>query len=530
MNRSSRIIPYLLILLLTNIKCLYFRESDLDPNSIFSQIQFFSRLSTVSSESQTESSPEIEPILTRSLSGYANGTKAFFQWHPVPNASSYKLYYSKSSTVNLIDTPHAETTAPWIIIDGLDTSSLYHFQLVTILSDNAKVTHSQSYPAYTNSIPFGTSGIASAIDISASQGIDSGLYGVLNINPYTNKIYVTSQFGNSPGARIPSLFTCNSDGTNCTYRNLTFGNSGSGDVVRPHSAIDFQNNKIIYVGGNSGDIFQPVMFICGLDSDNCSYQDISAGQGNQSGQIPFVTINPLNGELLTLTRNQSVTLGSLSLFKCLETGSECIHTELSTGDAYLSTFERGSALVSPFNDKLYTVISGYGSTRSTMYISDTNGLNSTLIDIGNNAPSPPNSSESPSLLIDYINSKLVIVTKGFNNRIGIMNCDLDGSNCTYIDIGINSQGFQPSAIIDMINEKILIFSTDSSASNVLTFFRCELNGTGCTSSFNISASAGLGIESGYRPSALIDPVSGKILISTQNFGNTPASIPYLFIF
>lgn len=519
---------FILFLSIFQMNCIIFYESDLDPDGLLSQLLLLSRLGNSSLAS--------EPILTRSLYGYTNGTKAFFQWHKVPDATSYKLHYSTSETVSRSDSSSPETTEPWILLDGLDTSTLYYFQLYATLSNGNQVTHKQSYPAFTNPVPFGTSSTVSAVNISAGQGLESGKYGVLNVNPYTNKIHVSTQNGETPGARIPSFFNCNPDGSNCSFQNLTIGNTNGGDEARPHSTIDFHSEKLIYVSTNTGSTQTPSLFICPLDGSNCTYQDISAGQGNSSGLIPYVIINPLNGEILTLTRNIFLsTNGTLSLFRCDNQGANCNHKDISGPDRYLSTFERSSSFISPYNGKLYTVIPDHPSGKPRLYISDLDGSNANSLDIS--ATASNTSGDVPNLLLDHINSKLIVVTNDFNARVGFFICDLDGSNCSFRFFGTNNLGASPSAVLDLINNKVLIYTenADPVLGNArLLLFRCNLDGSSCESSVDISAAASLGgpaliDNSGYRPTARIEPRTGKILISTENFSATPASIPYLFI-
>lgn len=509
---------FILFLSLFQMNCIMFTVSDLDPDGLLSQLLLLSRLQN--------SSLATEPILTRSLYGYANGTKAFFQWHKVPDATSYKLYYSTSETVSLSDSSSPETTEPWILLDGLDTSTLYYFQLYATLSDGNQVTHKQSYPAFTNPVPFGTSSSASALNISASQGIDSGLYGVLNINPYLEKIHVSTQNGNTPGGKIPSLFNCNSDGTNCSFQNVSTGIASVGDQVTPHSIIDFQSEKIFISSTNQGSSSEPALFLCPIDGGNCTYQDISVGQGSNSGFEPFLIINPLNGELLTLTRNASV---GLNLFRCDNLGTVCQSIDLSGSNQYMpATNERAGAVINPDNNKLYTVIPSFPTNGAPrLYISNLDGTNVSSIDISSGSGS--GSGTAPTVLIDYINSKLIVITNGFNARVGFFRCDLDGSNSTYTPLGTNGQGTYPSATLDLINQKVLIYAGDNTAPSNLLLFRCALDGTGCnTPSLNLSSIVSLtGI--GVRTTTRIDPKSGRVLVSSQRSTGTPTGLPYLII-
>jgi hypothetical protein len=78
-------------------------------------------------------------------------------------------------------------------------------------------------------------------------------------------------------------------------------------------------------------------------------------------------------------------------------------------------------------------------------------------------------------------------------------------------------------VIDAINAKLLVVTTNDANSGKPALFRCNLDGTGCTYT---DISAGQGTGSGFGPSAVIDTINDKLLVLTAN--GTNADKPGLF--
>lgn len=128
------------------------------------------------------------------------------------------------------------------------------------------------------------------------------------------------------------------------------------------------------------------------------------------------------------------------------------------------------------------------------------------------AGQPAESGHTPKVLIDTLNSKLLVVTEDGSNqsRLGLFRCNLDGTCCNYRDISANlgaRTGFTPAAVIDEVNHKLLVTAVNSATSYV-NLFRCELDGSGCTSS-DVSG----GVQ-GQSPAIVIDDSANKLLVVT----------------
>ncbi|WP_244242083.1 chitobiase/beta-hexosaminidase C-terminal domain-containing protein [Leptospira kanakyensis] len=206
--------------------------------------------------------------------------------------------------------------------------------------------------------------------------------------------------------------------------------------------------------------------------------DISAGQGNSSGYLPRVVLDQVSSKLLVVTQNGGTIFDRTpSLFRCNLDGTNCTHADLSAGQL------AGSLAFS-------------------------NG----------------------SIVLDWVSSKLLLIVENrLNNyKPSLFRCNLDGTSCNHTDISAgqgNNSGFSPNAIVDLTNGKLLVITQNGDYGNAkLSLFRCNLDGTSCN---HTDISAGQAANSGLIPSAVINPINGKLLVVTTNGANF--SKPSLFI-
>ncbi|HEY3237484.1 MAG TPA: hypothetical protein VGJ84_22385, partial [Polyangiaceae bacterium] len=111
----------------------------------------------------------------------------------------------------------------------------------------------------------------------------------------------------------------------------------------------------------------------------------------------------------------------------------------------------------------------------------------------------------PSAVIDSTNTKLLVITRNDanSNKPALFRCNLDGTGCAYTDISAGQgsiSGYGPSAVIDMINAKLLVVIYNGANSGKPALYRCNLDGTGCMFT---DISTGQGPGSGACPSAVI---------------------------
>jgi hypothetical protein len=301
-----------------------------------------------------------------------------------------------------------------------------------------------------------------AQDISAGQGNNSGVNPSVAIDSANGKLLVATM--NGANSNKPALFRCNLDGTSCAYTDIS-ALQGASSGLAPTALVDATNNKLLVVTQNGGNP-KPALFRCNLDGTSCSYVDISASQLADSGQELSATIDVASAKLLVAARNaQSGGGNTPGLFRCDLDGANCTFTNLSTGTGHTA-----------------------------------------------------NSGLSPSVVVDTVNSKLLVVTKDTNNnsKPALFRCNLDGTSCSYTDISAgqgSSSGLGPKALVDTVNKKLLVFTNNGANSEKLALFRCELDGTSC-SYFDISAGQTGTVFSDARPAATIDAAGKKLVVAS----------------
>ncbi|HEY3233581.1 MAG TPA: hypothetical protein VGJ84_02625 [Polyangiaceae bacterium] len=164
-------------------------------------------------------------------------------------------------------------------------------------------------------------------DISAGQGQFSGEAPSALIDSVNAKLLVVStNYGNFGK---PALFQCNLDGTGCNFTDISSG-QGNGSGRFPSAVIDSTNAKLLVVTTNDANCGKPALFQCNLDGTGCNFTDISSGQAIDSGYNLSAVIDSANAKLLVVTRNDA-NFGKPALFRCNLDGAGCTYTDISAG-------------------------------------------------------------------------------------------------------------------------------------------------------------------------------------------------------
>lgn len=355
--------------------------------------------------------------------------------------------------------------------------------MLAFLDDGGKRTQKDVYPAYTNPTIIGTASSVLAFDISAGKGNQAGLSPDLRIHPYRNTLYMAAQL-TSTGLRVPSNYSANSDGSNAIYRDLSIGNNTSASSFQvPNLILDFEKNKFIQSANNISLSQKPVQFHCNFDESSCIYQDVSAGQPTVTGVTPFGLLDPFTGNSITITRNGNTGINTLSMFHC-------------ENDGKLLIVVRNNSVT--------------GLSRPYLYKCELDGSNCSFTEIS--AGQGANAGNLPFITVDLINSKILTFTSNAvssANKVSLFRCDLSGLNCVHYDLSTmtgqaNDSGNSPTAILDPVNNKMLVYAQNSNTLG-LSLYRCNLDVSNCTHT-NLSAISNFtGTQSGFRPSAGIDP-------------------------
>ncbi|TGL42491.1 chitobiase/beta-hexosaminidase C-terminal domain-containing protein [Leptospira perdikensis] len=168
----------------------------------------------------------------------------------------------------------------------------------------------------------------------------------------------------------------------------------------------------------------------------------------------------------------------------------------------------GNSAVSLLEAGAYTTTTAPGTSVTGTHVDISAGQGST-------------SSRYSNTVIDTLNGKLLVVTTNFTNnaKASLFRCNLDGTSCTHTDIsagqGTNS-GMDPSPVVDNFNEKLLVVTQNNSNNGKLSLSRCNLDGTSCS---HTDISVGQGTNSAGRPNAIIDAINRKLLVLTYNVAN-----------
>ncbi|MCW7468810.1 fibronectin type III domain-containing protein [Leptospira kanakyensis] len=446
----------------------------------------------------------------------AGGTSAFVQWWPVTGATSYTVYYSTSPGVTTASTSFGPVTDPYATITGLTGGTLYYFRVVASNSGGSSDVSLFEAGALTSVIAPGSTQTGTRVDITAGQVVNSGRYPSVVLDPINKKILIVTANQYSYPAKV-SLFRCNLDGSSCTHTDIS---AGLGYEVgnNPQLLFDPINNKIIVITENN--ISYPIkvnLLRCNLDGSSCNNTDISTGLGVQiaTSMQASAFIDPTSGKIIVITRGN----GRLNLFRCNLDATNCTYTDVSAGQ---NNFMNPRAILDPINHKILITVmvtNGiFGLIRCNL-----NGSNCSYRDIV-----AGHLGYRPGLGIDPINRKLLIITANSNIKPNLFLCDLDGINCVNKDIasGIaNGSGNNLFLVMDIINSKFMVITRDETNSTYnarLGLLHCNTDGTNC--SYKIAGNA---INKIMEPTAVIDPIHGKVIIVGSTIADT--GNPFLFI-
>ncbi len=110
-----------------------------------------------------------------------------------------------------------------------------------------------------------------------------------------------------------------------------------------------------------------------------------------------------------------------------------------------------------------------------------------------------------------------------SDSLALFRCNLGdttGASCTYKDISAGQSsgcGTSPSAVVDAADKKLFVVTNNAANSNKLGLFRCDLDGSNCT---YVDFSVGQGVNSGTTPIAAIDTTNNRLLVVTNNQANS----------
>jgi hypothetical protein len=298
-------------------------------------------------------------------------------------------------------------------------------------------------------------------DISAGQGLCSGEYPSAVIDSANAKILVVTQNG-GPGGHKPALFRCNLDGTACSYTDISAGQPADSGYS-PSALLDSSSAKLLVVTQNGAAGNKPALFRCNLDGTACSYADISAGQAAECGLTPSAAIDSADAKLLVVTKN-GANSNRPALFRCNLDGTACSYADISAGQGPESGWDP-SVLTDPANGKLLVIAHNDNNVfKPALFRCNLDGTACSYTDIS--AGQPPEAGGKASTVIDSANAKLLVAIADnviYQPNPYLFRCNLDGSECTYTDMSPlgppNPAWFWSSAVIDSVNGKLRIVTS-----------------------------------------------------------------------
>ncbi len=397
-------------------------------------------------------------------------------------------------------------------------------------------------------------------DISAGQPASSGHQPVALVDAVENKLLVVTQ--NDAVAKL-GFFRCELDGTACVYRDISAG-QGPTSGQQPSAALDTANGKLVVVtkgvGGKSS------LFRCATDGTACTYTDISAGGSVLSGSAPSVAIDAVGGKLLVVTQDDSNSMSPrhLAFVRCEIDGSACVRSELGGANTGLSPhiLVRNTEMLvlstdsSVFLPKLRRcALDGTGCTVANLSTAPANdgsdpsmvldAMTGTLLVAGTANDGTPvlfrhpfdgspitrhdlsagpgsNTGFSPSALQDSSGALLIVTGAQIRNvpRLLLMRCGADGSGCTSVDLSTGNDRHAASAhtaLLEGTAAKLLVVFDDPDNGGRPSMLRCEPNGTSCVYA---DLSAGAPSQTGTSLTATIDAPSGKLLVVGAGTGSS----------
>ncbi|WCL48601.1 hypothetical protein [Leptospira sp. GIMC2001] len=301
------------------------------------------------------------------------------------------------------------------------------------------------------------------------------------------------------------------------------GLSGQGNQSGFSPSIIYNplNQKILGITENANNTFyKPSLFDCDQNFTQCIHKDISGNAGNDSGANSSITLDLISQKLLVAAQNNGNS-AKLSLFRCNLDGSNCNHYDLSTiAEAPNQTGYDPYIVINPFNRNIIVTARDIAENKLRGFFCSNDISTCEYKDLS--AGQPANSGSAGSAVIDPINQKLLIATRNGadNNKLSIFRCDLDGSNCNHTNGASlvaqgNDSGWSPNLKIDIPNKKLMIVTRVGIPNSNPGLYRCDLDITNCTFS-DLSFGTGSGPSAGFHPSVILDHIHDKILLASTN--------------
>lgn len=270
--------------------------------------------------------------------------------------------------------------------------------------------------------------------------------------------------------------------------------------------------------------------IISINDPSNSYLDVSGSDLIKSGRYPSIALDSVNSRILIARTYYPSSGGNdyyfsqLRLSICNIDLSSCITKDISS----LAGQGNGSGnypsiVVDTLNSKILISTENYANnSKPSLFICSLDGSSCIHKDIS--AGRGNQSGLSPKILIDTVNNKILLLTRnseaGFGDRLSLFRCDLDGTNCLFTDISagkgdVSAFGVNSIAAgLDFTNSKLLVVTQNNFTTNNKRPSLFRCNLDGSNCNYT-DISAGQGDNSGRNPSLAIDSVNGKLFVTTS---------------
>jgi hypothetical protein len=261
----------------------------------------------------------------------------------------------------------------------------------------------------------------------------------------------------------------------------------------------------------SGLISPSDTFLCPASGDACTQTPTTLSTTGAPVMLASVS-DSASGKIIGFSASSS----GASLAICNADGSSCQSTAL---DASLANTSSAAMIIDDAGGKLYVVAR---ASTSSVTVCNHDGTACAVHQVAASGEASGNYGYF-SLAIDALNSHLVIGARSYSdsNEPVVIVCPLaftsDDCVAKIVDpTATSSSGYEPSVVVDKLAAKILVV-TDYAAGSVFTssLFRCDLPGDNCTRT-DLSAAAGLGMNSGRNPSLAIEPTGAHFFVGVYN--------------
>ena len=293
--------------------------------------------------------------------------------------------------------------------------------------------------------------------------------------------YVSVQ---SPTSYSWNLYRCDPDGSNCTVITALTGNRSVDDYAAAPT-VSIGENYMYYTSAISETSYNWDLYRCDLDGSNCTV--ITTLTGNRSiddyAAAPTVSVGE---NYMYYTSAISETSYNWDLYRCNLDGSNCTVVTTLMGNLSIDDYA-ASPKVSVSENYMYYISALSATSESwNLYRCNAAGSNCTVITTltGNWAMDDYAASPTVSVSENYM---YYTSAQGRTSYFwSLYRCNANGSNCSSIATLTGNvreglfRGYAAAPTVSVGEEYMYYISSESSTSSLWDLYRCNTNGSSCS--------------------------------------------------